>query len=336
MNPKVSVITTFYNSVSLGNFIDKAMNSLLNQSYKNIEFICVNDGSKDDTLNQLLTYQKKDDRIQIVNKKNEGTAQYAKAAGQDVATGDYIMLFDHDDSISLDAVEKAVQEFIKNPELDMVGMIVKTVFSDGKIKNIVALDELIENIEDYKSHYISGSDALQKTIGRYDIHFRGFYRKELFKKISFRFTERLLNADEIVERQLLQYANKIGICSGIYTHYIFLNSSAKSFNLKKIDIVATDLFMRNFAKKLNLYESRKEIFESVAYKNFIDAIKVYQHFKSTLSAEQNDFYVNRLKSAYDGLDHKIVLKNYSGLAKVYNQILLSNFSLLNQFYKIKK
>ena len=125
-----------------------------------------------------------------------------------------------------------------------------------------------------------------------------------------------------------------GTC--IYTNYIFLNSSAKSFNLKKIDIVATDLFMRNFAKKLNLYESRKEIFESVAYKNFIDAIKVYQHFKSILSAEQNDYYVNRLKSAYDGLDHKIVLKNYSGLAKVYNQILLSNFSLLNQFYKIKK
>lgn len=336
MNPPVSIITTFYNSVSLGDFVRKAMDSLLNQSYKNIEFICVNDGSKDDTLNQLLAYQKKDDRIQIINKKNEGTAQYAKAAGQDAATGEYIMLFDHDDAISSDAVEKAVQEFIKNPELDMVGMIVKTIFSDGKIKNIYALDELLQNIDEYRSHWIKGSDALQKTIGRYDIHFRGFYRKDLFKKVSFRFTERLLNADEIVERQLLQYAHKIGTCNGIYTHYIFLNSSAKSFNLKKIDIVATDLYMRDFAKKLHLYESRKAIFESVAYKNFIDAVKVHHYFKPILSAEQNEFYNNRLKSAYHGLDKKTVLETYRGFAKVYNQILLSNFSLLSQFYKIKK
>lgn len=336
MNPTVSIITTFYNSVSLGDFVHKAMNSLLNQSYQNIEFICVNDGSKDDTLNQLLIYQKKDTRIKIINKENEGTAQYAKAAGQDAATGDYIMLFDHDDSISSTAVEKAIEEFIKNPELDMVGMIVKTLFIDGKIKSIYALDKQLQNIDDYKFHWINGSDALQKTIGRYDIHFRGFYRKDLFKKVSFRFTERLLNADEIVERQILQYAHKIGTCSGIYTHHIFLNSSAKSFNLKKTDIVVTDLFMRDFAKKLNLYENRKEIFELVAYKNFIDAIKVYQHFKPTLSSEQNEFYTKRLKSSYDGLDQKAVLLNYRGIAKIYNQILLSNFSLVNQFYKIKK
>lgn len=336
MNPTVTIITTFYNSVLLGNFVQKAMDSLLKQSYKNIEFICVNDGSTDDTLNQLLTFQKKDDRIKIINKENEGTAQYAKAAGQDAATGDYMMLFDHDDAISHDAVEKAVQAFAENSELDMVGMIVKTVFSDHKIKNIYAVDEQLKSMEDYRPHSISGSEALQKTIGRYDIHFRGFYRKELFKKVSFRFTEKLLNADEIVERQLLQHAQKIGTCGGIYTHYIFLNSSAKSFNLKKTDIVATDIYLRNFAKKLNLYESRKEIFEKVAYKNFIDAIKIHHHFKSTLSAEQNEFYTRRLQDAYKGLDKEIVLRNYKGFAKIYNRILLSSFSLLNQFYQFKK
>lgn len=335
MNPKVSIITTFYNSVSLGNFVDKAMDSLLNQSYTNIEFICVNDGSTDETLTQLLAFQKNDDRIQIINKENEGTAQYAKAAGQDAATGDYIMLFDHDDSLSADAVEKAVEVFEKD-EIDMVGMIVKTVFEDGEVKNIYSLDRLLQNIESYEPCSISGAEALQKTIGRYDFHFRGFYRKEIFKKISFRFTERLLNADEIVERQLLQHVNKIGTCSGIYTHYIFPNSSAKSFNLKKTDIVVTDIYMRDFAKKLNIYENRKSIFESVAYKNFINAVKVYQHFARTLSAEQKEFYSKRLKESYKALNPKIILENYHGVAKIYNRILLSNYALLTNFYKIKK
>lgn len=336
MNPTVSIITTFYNSVSLGNFVQKAMDSLLGQTYQNIEFICVNDGSTDATLEQLQKFEKQDGRIKIINKANEGTAQYAKAAGQDAASGKYIMLFDHDDALSPDAVEKAVAVFEEQADVDMVGFIVKTVYSDQKLKNIFSLDRSLQEISDFRPYVTTGLTALQKTIGRYDFHFRGFYKKELFKKISFRFTERLLNADEIVERKLLQHAQKIGSCSGIYTHYVFQNSSAKSFNLKKIDIVATDLFMREFAQKNQLYEGRKLIFEAVAYKNFIDAVKVYQHFKGSLSAAQAQFYNNRLRKAYEGLDRQIILQNYSGWAKMYNRVILSSFNLLNAYYAIKK
>ncbi len=336
MNPTVSIITTFYNSVYLGNFVHKAMDSLMKQTYLDIQFICVNDGSSDDTLEQLLYYQKKDSRINIIDKKNEGTAQYAKAAGQDAATGDLIMLFDHDDQLSTKAVEEAVNVFQKFPKLDMVGMIVKTIFSDGKLKNIYSLDRQLDDIENYSEYSISGADALQQTIGRYDFHFRGLYKKKIFKKVSFRFTEPLLNADEIVERKLLQHVTKIGSCEGIYTHYIFLNSSAKSFNLKKIDIIVTDLYLREFAKKLNIYDSRKSIAEGVAYKNFIDAIKVYQYFRSTLSTAERQYQINRLKKAFQALDKRTVVDQYLGFAKWYNYILLRNFFLVSNFYKFKK
>ena len=67
--PKISIITTFYNSVKLGDFVHRAMKSLLNQTYENIEFICVNDGSTDETLAHLKDYEKKDPRIIIINKK---------------------------------------------------------------------------------------------------------------------------------------------------------------------------------------------------------------------------------------------------------------------------
>ena len=128
-NPKISIITTFYNSVKLGDFVNRAMKSLLNQTYENIEFICVNDGSTDETLAHLKDYEKKDPRIIIINKKNEGVAQYAKAAGQDTASGDYIMLFDHDDQISHDAIENAINALSKNPDSDAVSMLVKTIIN---------------------------------------------------------------------------------------------------------------------------------------------------------------------------------------------------------------
>lgn len=201
---KFSIITTFYNSVTLGNFVHSAMECLLNQTYQNIEFICVHDGSPDNTLQQLKEYQRQDNRIIIVDKKNEGTAQYAKAAGQDAATGDYIMLFDHDDKLSLDAVERAAEIINKYPDLDQVSFIVKVCYQDGSLREICLLDERINSVEDYQFKILLGKEGLMKTVGKYDLHFRGFYKKDLFKKVSFRFTEKLVNADEIVERQLLE------------------------------------------------------------------------------------------------------------------------------------
>jgi glycosyltransferase involved in cell wall biosynthesis len=186
-NPKISIITTFYNSVKLGDFVHRAMKSLLNQTYENIEFICVNDGSTDETLAHLKDYEKKDPRIIIINKKNEGVAQYAKAAGQDTASGDYIMLFDHDDQISHDAIENAINALSKNPDSDAVSMLVKTYYADGRVRNTYNLFEKISNLDNFKSVSIKGTDAYQLTVGRYDFHFRGLISKDKFKAISFRF-----------------------------------------------------------------------------------------------------------------------------------------------------
>lgn len=336
MNPKVSIITTFYNSVILGDFVHKAMASLLSQTYKNIEFICVHDGSPDQTLEQLEYYQKKDSRIIIVDKKNEGTAQYAKAAGQDVATGEYIMLFDHDDELSLDAVEKAVNTFMKYPELDMISFIVKVVYSNGKLREICLLDERISCENEFRFKTITGNEALKKTVGRYDLHFRGFYRRNLFQKVSFRFTKKLVNADEIVERHLLEYANKIGICNGIYTHYIFSNSSAKSFNLKKLDILETDIYLRDYFKKLDIYSSRENIFEVTAYKNLVNGLKAYIYYRHTLSKHQVTYYTTLLKQSFGMLNKEIILNSYKGIPKIYNTILLLNYRIIYTFYKVKK
>lgn len=336
MNPQVSVITTFYNSVSLGNFVHRAMECLLAQTYRNLELICVNDGSKDETLAQLKIYAEKDTRIIIIDKPNEGTAQYAKAAGQDAATGDLVMLFDHDDLLSADAIEKGVQAFTEKPALEMVGMIVKTVFPDGNIKNIYSLHQPLETESAFVPHQITGEDALRLTVGHYDFHFRGIYRREVFQKVSFTFTEKLLNADEIVERLILKNVKLIGSCSGIYTHFVHPDSSAKSFNIKKTDLVVTDMYMRSFAKNNGIYNERKEVFELVAYKNLIDAMKAFQHFRKELPAGESERQNERLRKAFNEIDRPVLFKNFKGCIRLYHQVLLSDYNLFSRFYQIKK
>lgn len=333
--PKISIITTYYNSVRLGNFVEKSMVCLLSQTYKHIEFICVNDGSTDETLEQLKEYAQKDSRIILVDKKNEGVAQYAKAAGQEAATGDFIMLLDHDDKISDDAIAQAVDVITSNPEIDAVSMLIKVYYSNGKERCLYQLNKEIPPLEDFEPAIITGAEAYGLTVGRYDFHFRGLIVKEKFKAISYRYPEKIVNGDEIVERQIIKTLDKITSCKGVYHHYIYENSSAKSYHLKKTDLVRTDVILRKQFKNDGVYDARKGIFELIAYKNLITAIKVYHHFEKKITGTEKNFYLERLQEGFRKLERKTLLSQFTGFAKLYHWILTISFSAMYWFYRIK-
>ena len=102
LTKKISVILPVYNSEK---FLRKCIESVINQSYKNLEIIVINDGSKDNSLKILEEYEGKDNRIHIINKENTGVSD-TRNVGIDVATGDYIAFVDGDDWIELEMLEK--------------------------------------------------------------------------------------------------------------------------------------------------------------------------------------------------------------------------------------
>ena len=98
---KVSIVVAIYNSEK---FLDKLINSLINQTYSNLEIILVDDGSPDKSGEICDKYAKLDERIIVVHKKNGGTCD-ARNRGIELATGEYLMIVDGDDWLSLDCVE---------------------------------------------------------------------------------------------------------------------------------------------------------------------------------------------------------------------------------------
>ena len=98
---KVSIIIPIYNGEK---YLERCINSLLNQSYKNNEYIFINDGSTDNTLNILKKYAKKDERIVIIDKKNTGVSD-SRNKGIEKATGDYICFCDSDDMYEENYIE---------------------------------------------------------------------------------------------------------------------------------------------------------------------------------------------------------------------------------------
>lgn len=120
--PLVSVIMSTYNRASLDhNLLSKAIESILNQTYKEFEFIIINDGSIDETKNILAEFQKKDSRIKILtNEKNEGLPNSLNK-GLAIAQGKYIARMDDDDYSFSIRLKKQVDFLEKNPHITATG-----------------------------------------------------------------------------------------------------------------------------------------------------------------------------------------------------------------------
>ena len=108
--PKVSVIIPVFNTEK---YLRKCLNSVCNQTLKDIEIICVNDSSTDDSLEILKEYAAKDERIKLINFIENKGAAAARNAGIDIARGEYIGFVDCDDYIDLDFYEKLYSKAIE-------------------------------------------------------------------------------------------------------------------------------------------------------------------------------------------------------------------------------
>ena len=102
--PLVSVIIPVYN---VERYLAQCLDSVSHQTYQNLEIICVNDGSRDGSLDILRRYADEDARIQVIDKANGGVSR-ARNDALDCARGEYIMFVDSDDWVEPDACENAV------------------------------------------------------------------------------------------------------------------------------------------------------------------------------------------------------------------------------------
>ena len=111
MNSKVSIIIPVYNAEK---FIEKGIKSILEQTYKNIEIILINDGSADNSLKIIKKYEKKfPDIIKVYNQKNMGVGK-TRNKGIEVSNGDYITFIDADDYIDSDFIETLMNKISDN------------------------------------------------------------------------------------------------------------------------------------------------------------------------------------------------------------------------------
>lgn len=126
--PLISIIVPVYNCEQ---YIDKCISSILDQTYKNIEVICIDDGSPDNSAEILDSYAEKDKRVKVIHKKNGGVS-FARNDGIKAANGKFIVFVDGDDWIDTDTVSTMVQTATEN-NADVVMCCYVKEFSDHSV-----------------------------------------------------------------------------------------------------------------------------------------------------------------------------------------------------------
>ena len=222
--PLISVMLPIYN-VEL--FLEKSINSILNQTYKNIEVILVDDGSTDNSPKICDKFAKKDERIRVIHKKNGGVSD-ARNKCLDTAKGEYLTFIDPDDYVSTDYIEYLYKLILKyKTRMSSCGhyicygekQIVKKSAGTYKVTKIDALDDILYDKE-------------------IDIAAWGkLYEASLFKNI--RYPKGKLFEDTATTYKLFDLCDYIAVGKECKYYYIMRDNSItnKSFNPNKMDLI---------------------------------------------------------------------------------------------------
>lgn len=225
MGRLVSLIVAFYN-VEL--FARKCMDSLIRQTYQNLEIICVDDGSTDQTSIILDEYLKKDHRVTIFHKENGGLSD-ARNFGLVHSSGDFVCFVDGDDFITDDYVERLVSLQMKYD-------------SDISVLNFSKFDfdskKIVKNYKKTITTCFDKKEALRTMLyqNMFDVSAWGkLYKKELFNDIFYPYGK--LYEDNGTTYLLISKANKVSFSSYVGYYYVQRANSILSskFNSKKMD-----------------------------------------------------------------------------------------------------
>lgn len=306
-NIKVSIVIPVFNNEKC---IKDCLDSVLNQTLRDIQIICVNDGSTDNTLTVLNSYSKKDSRILILNQENSGPGA-ARNAGIRVADGKYLYFVDSDDKIENDCLETLFNLSEKNnTEMCLVGV---NAFDDKTNSYFPYMNFSTKNFKKGELIHKDKKKFLDMLFFRTGGCFY-FYKKIFFVENNLFFNEEyLLGEDVLTSLKAKLKVPFFSVCNSDLYHYKVNqdNSITSSFDNKKID---------------NLFSYLKDIYKFLIEENKWEKYKKYYYDYCSFSIFSY-FLVSEKKYFLDKL-----IKFNKELSLIDNNVMLfSDRKIIEQY-----
>ena len=289
---KISVIVPCYN---VEKYVAKCLDSIINQTYKDLEIIVVEDCSKDNTYEILKEYEKKDKRIKLIKNKKNGGLSFSRNAGIKASTGDYLSFIDSDDYIDLNFYELMINEIDSNN-------------ADIAICNMKIVDEINDTISEtecYSNHEFNLLNVINNGLAASACN--KLFKKSIITKHLFEVGK--VNEDIAVVIPALVNAKKIAFAKDIHYYYIPRGGCIQNsgFSDKRFDIFYG---VEQTLERIKNCKQYDEIKEALVYNQLI-ALLLF------VVVKEKKFFKRRR-----------ILKKYYKLSKEYN---ISNNKYLKEF-----
>lgn len=244
MNPLVSIIIPVYNGEK---YIERCLKSLIQQTYKNIEIIVLNDGSTDHTMQVLQKYQHMDERICVVDKQNTGVSD-TRNQGLKLAKGDFVQFVDSDDWLPNDATEQLVGGMLQDCEM-VICDYNRVVDNNIIVKGHIPEEGPISRTE--FALYMMKAPANYY----YGVLWNKLFRMDLIREHKLDFPEEIDWCEDLrFNLEYLQYVKRVYVLQKPIYYYVLTKGSLAQ---SRTDIV-DNLRVRNF-----LFEQYKALYESL-------------------------------------------------------------------------
>lgn len=251
MEKLISVIVPIY---KVKEYLERCIESIVNQTYQNLEIILVDDGSPDSCPVLCDNWKKKDDRIKVIHKKNGGLSD-ARNEGMKIATGDYISFVDSDDWIGKEMYHCMVQA-LENYDADICEC---NYLKTDKMQHT---EEMIEN----NFQLLDNMEALEKLLKEEvaPVVWNKIYKREIMIDLFFKVGK--YNEDEFWTYLALDQAEKIVKIDTVLYYYFYREDSIihETYSIKRLDGLEARFERMNYLKKyprLNGLAKRNLVFE---------------------------------------------------------------------------
>ena len=270
---KVSIIIPVYNTEK---YLNECLDSVVNQTLDDIEIICINDGSTDNSLNILESYAKKDNRIKIITQKNSGQG-CARNKGLSTAKGDYIYFIDSDDTILPETLNECYNLAVKN-NLDFL-MFQLINYDEDRDKYYKDGHYDMPAVAKFVKNNVFSYNDLNELIFRVAVSpANKLYNKDFLDRIDVKFPEDIIFEDNIFFWNVFFNAKRIlFVPKHYYIRRRHSSSTTGNPGIRFSDTLEVNNRIFEIFKEFNLFEKYKSRLVNrkinLAYRRFNEVIK---------------------------------------------------------------
>ena len=264
--PKISILVAVYNTAA---YLPQCLDSLLSQTLKDIEVLCVDDASTDKSLDILHQYAEKDERVKVFALKENHGIGYARNMALSNASGDYICFVDSDDWLASTALEKVCEAF--TDEVDSVLFQVVHHYANG--------EEKVFPMPHFGT--LSGAEAFKESL-TWKIH--GVYAIRGDIHHTYPYDDTLPTySDENVTRIHYLKSRKVAFCEGVYYYRQHTSSTTHNISVRRFDFLLANESMRRQLLSLGASEENLRCYETVRWLNLVGVYMFYYLHRNELS-----------------------------------------------------